>query len=196
MEKPQKPVLMAVIGAAHGIRGEVRVKSFTGDPEALGEYGPLFDVAGNRFEIETIRPQKEVVVVRFARVRDRMAAERLNGTELFVDRSVLPEADEDEFYHDDLVGLAVMDETGAKIGKVTAVQNYGGGDVLELTVDGRKGVLIPFSLAAVPKISIADGFVTIDRVAAGLVDDDDAEDSGDFDAGRRNRGPKEAGGNR
>ena len=114
MSKLQNPVQMAVIGAAHGIKGELRVKTFTGDPLALADYGPLYARDGRAFEIADIRPANEVVVVRFKGVDDRNAAEALTGTELFVDRSALPEdMDEDEFYHADLVGLAVRDETGA-----------------------------------------------------------------------------------
>ena len=87
--KPKNPVQMAVIGAAHGIKGELRVKTFTSDPVALAGYGPLYARDGRAFEIETIRPAGEVVVVRFKGVGDRTAAQRLTGTELFVDRSVL-----------------------------------------------------------------------------------------------------------
>lgn len=191
---------MAVIGTAHGIKGEVRVKSFTGDPLALADYGPLSDAQGRAFEILQIRPQGEVVVVRLKGVGDRNAAEALSGTELFVDRARLPQEEDGEFYHEDLVGLAVRDETGATIGKVTAVQNFGGGDVLELSLDGRRGVLIPFSHAAVPDVSVAQGFLRVDRVAAGLVEDEDGDgapdDADGFRPNRRNRGPRDAGGNR
>jgi len=191
---------MAVIGAAHGIKGELRVKTFTGDPLALGDYGPLYASDGRAFEIEDIRPSGDVVVVRFKGLRDRTAAEKLTGTELFVDRSMLPAEEEDEFYHADLVGLAVRDETGADAGKVTAVQNYGGGDILEITFRGRKGQLIPFSQAAVPEVDVPGGFVRIDTIAAGLAEDTDddgqPEESGRFDPKARPRGPKDAGGNR
>lgn len=197
----ENPVQMAVIGAAHGIKGELRVKTFTGDPLALGEYGPLYAKDGRAFEIEDIRPAGDVVVVRFKGIRDRTVAEGLTGTELFIDRSVLPAEEDDEFYHADLVGLSVRDESGAEAGKVTAVQNFGGGDILEITFHGRKGVLIPFSQAAVPKIDIAGGFVAIDMIAAGLVEDSDEDGvPGDrrdgFDPKQRPRGPKDAGGNR
>ncbi|MDR7223902.1 ribosome maturation factor RimM [Aminobacter aminovorans] len=198
MAKPQNPIQMAVIGAAHGIKGELRVKTFTGDPLALADYGPLYAKDGRAFEIAAIRPANEVVVVRFKGVADRNAAEALTGTELFVDRSALPDdGDEGEFYHADLVGLQVRDENGAPVGKVFAVQNYGGGDILEIQYQGRKGVLIPFTQAAVPVVDVAGGFVTIDTVAAGLVDDEDDENApsdGEFD--KRPRGPKDAGGNR
>ena len=111
---------MAVIGAAHGIKGELRVKSFTADPLALGDYGPLHARDGRRFEVLDVRPAGTVVVVRFKGVTDRTAAEALNGTELFVDRSALPEAaDEEEFYHADLVGqLARKLPTDLRQGRV------------------------------------------------------------------------------
>ncbi|MBB6465751.1 ribosome maturation factor RimM [Aminobacter carboxidus] len=198
MAKPQNPIQMAVIGAAHGIKGELRVKTFTGDPLALADYGPLYAKDGRAFEIAAIRPANEVVVVRFKGVADRNAAEALTGTELFVDRSALPDdGDDGEFYHADLVGLVVRDENGEPVGKVFAVQNFGGGDILEIQYQGRKGVLIPFTQAAVPVVDVPGGFVAIDTVAAGLVeneDDDDAPSDGEFD--KRPRGPKDAGGNR
>ncbi|ESW77661.1 ribosome maturation factor RimM [Mesorhizobium sp. C280B] len=199
MSKPQNPVQMAVIGAAHGIKGELRVKSFTGDPLALADYGPLYARDGRAFQIVDIRPANTVVVVRFKGVNDRNAAEALAGTELFVDRSVLPdEGEEDEFYHADLVGLEVKDDTGAVVGKIVAVHNFGGGDILDVTLAGRKGVLIPFTQAAVPEVSIAGGFVRVDPAAAGLVEDEDGEPPADdgFDPKGRPRGPRDAGGNR
>ncbi|WP_274627183.1 ribosome maturation factor RimM [Arvimicrobium flavum] len=203
----KNPVQMAVIGAAHGIKGELRVKSFTGDPLALAEYGPLFAKDGRKFSIIDIRPANNVVVVRFKGVQDRNAAETLIGTELFVERSTLPDdGDQDEFYHADLVGLKVRDDTGTEIGRVTAVQNFGGGDLLEIALSGRHEVLVPFSAAAVPEVSVAAGYVRIDPVAAGLVDTDDSDIEGapvrpgqkgrGFDAKQRPRGPADAGGNR
>ena len=206
MPQPENPILMAVIGAAHGIRGEVRVKTFTGDPLALGDYGALYAGDGRAFEVLDIRPAGAVAVVRFKGVADRSAAEALTGTELFIDRSALPEGhDEDDFYQADLIGLSVRDDAGATIGKVVAVQNFGGGDILDLTLGGRKGVLIPFSKAAVPEVSVAGGYIRIDPVAAGLVDDEDGDGGPDAetapgragsDAGRRPRGRKAAGGDR
>ncbi len=199
MSKLQNPVQMAVIGAAHGIKGELRVKTFTGDPLALADYGPLQARDGRVFHILDIRPAGAVVVVRFKGVSDRNAAEALAGTELFVDRSVLPDdGEEDEFYHADLIGLEIRDDKGANIGKIVAVHNFGGGDILDVTLAGRKGVLIPFTQAAVPEVSIAEGFVRVDPVAAGLVEEEDGEAPRDegFDPKGRPRGPKDAGGNR
>jgi 16S rRNA processing protein RimM len=197
--KLENPVLMAVIGAAHGIKGEVRVKSFTRDPEALGDYGPLLTGDGRVFEVLGLRPQKEVVVVRFKGVKERNAAEALAGTELFVDRSALPPvSDEEEFYHADLVGLAVIDTEGMRLGTVKTMHDYGGGDIVEVAITGGRSVLVPFTKAAVPAIDVAARTMTVDRVAAGLVEDDDDEpqDGRPHRGTDRPRGPKSAGGNR
>lgn len=180
MPKLEHPVEMAVIGAAQGIRGEVRVKSFTGDPMAIGDYGPLQDEAGRRYEIVNVRPGKTVVIARFKGIDDRTAAEALNGTRLFVDRSQLPEdLETDEFYHTDLVGLAVFDETGESLGRVSALFDFGGGDLLEISAAGRKPVLIPFTEAAVPTVDVDGGRIIVDRVAAGLAEDEESTPEGD-----------------
>ena len=176
MTQDEKSVQMAVIGAPHGVKGEVRVKTFTGDPLALGDYGPLRAADGRIFTVAAIRPAKIVVVVRFKQIASREAAEAVTGTELFIDRSALPDdLDDDEFYHADLIGLAVRDETGSSIGKVAAIQNFGGGDIVEVALAGRRTVMIPFTLAAIPEISVRDGFIRIDSASAGLVDEDDGE---------------------
>jgi 16S rRNA processing protein RimM len=203
MAKLEKPVLMAVIGAAHGIKGEVRVKTFTDDPLTLGDYGPLCDSSGRAFEVAGIRPQGNVVVVRFRGIGDRSAAAALNGTELFVDRGALPaDLAEEEFYHADLVGMDVVDGEGAALGKVSAVQNYGAGDILEIRGPGLNA-LVPFTRAAVPVVDVAMRTLRIDRVAAGLDEagegaapEGDTSAAGGFDPRRRPRGPREAGGNR
>ncbi len=206
MAKPANPIQMAVIGAAHGIKGELRVRTHTGDPMALADYGPLYDKDGRRFDIAEIRPAKGVVVVRFKQVADRNAAEALNGVELFVDRSALAETDEDEFYHADLIGLPVQDETARTIGKVSAFHDFGGGDIMEVTLTGGRSVLVPFTRAAVPIVDIAARMVGIDSLAAGLGPDDPGQptpqersrerEADGFDPPRRPRGPKDAGGNR
>ncbi|KXF79292.1 16S rRNA processing protein RimM [Paramesorhizobium deserti] len=179
MPKPENPVQLAVIGAPHGTRGEVRVKTFTGDPMALGDYGLLYDETGRSLEILEIRPAKTVVVVRFKGVNDRNAAEKLNGTALYIDRAQLPEElDEDEFYHADLVGLEAVDIQGVAIGRVTGIFDFGGGDLIELSTPGRRPYLIPFTQNAVPEIDLDAGRLVVDRQAAGLVADDDSDDSG------------------
>src|SRR5690606_18320146 len=105
MTNDPKTLQMAVIGAPHGIRGEVRVKTFTGDPLALGDYGPLRAADGRKFTVASIRPAKNVVVVRFKEITSRDAAEAVTGIELFIDRAALPDdLEDDEFYHADLIG--------------------------------------------------------------------------------------------
>ena len=175
MAKLENPIRMAVIGAAHGIKGEVRVRAFTGDPASLGDYGPLHDERGRAFEVLAVRPAKEVSIVRFKEVATREAAEALNGVALFVDRSALPaDLEEEEFYHADLIGLAVHDETGAEIGTISAVHDFGAGDILEVSRENAPSVMIPFTRAAVPEVAPAKGFIRVDSVAAGLTEDEDA----------------------
>ncbi len=204
MSKPTRPIQMAVIGAAHGLKGEVRVKAHTGEPMALADYGPLHDADGNRFDVVDIRPAGNMVVVRFRQVSNRTAAEALNGRALFVDRSVLPDdLSEEEFYHADLIDLPVRDEEGVLVGHVSAFHDFGGGDIMEVALGSGRTVLMPFSRAAVPRIDLGKGEVGIDRRAAGLLDEDGGDAGGGagaghggFNPGRRPRGPKDAGGNR
>lgn len=195
---------MAVIGAPHGVRGEMRVKTFTGDPEAIGDYGPLFGPDGRVFEIARARLAKNGLVVRFAGIADRDSAAALTGTPLFIDRSALPEdLDEEEFYHADLIGLEVRESGDTRLGRVVAVHDFGGGDVLELKLADGRSVMIPFTKAAVPEVDIGGGFARIDAVAAGLAGEDETpspeefeKEDESFDAAARPRGPRSAGGNR
>lgn len=149
-------ILLGVIGAPHGIRGEVRIKAFTGDPLAIAGYGPLTDAKGRSFAISDVRPAKEVVIARIKGVATREAAEALNGVELFVSRDKLPEAeDEDEFLHADLIGCSVIGPDGAVLGTVTTVENYGAGDLLDIKMPDGRSVLMPFTKAVAPRIDIA-----------------------------------------
>ncbi|MDQ0456665.1 ribosome maturation factor RimM [Rhizobium paknamense] len=174
MTKLENPVLMAVIGAAQGLRGEVRVKSYTADPMALGDYGHLHAADGRSFEILEIRENKTVVIVRFRGINDRNAAEALNGLELFIERDALPdeELDDDEFFYADLEGLDVVDGDGKSYGAVTAIFDFGAGDLLEVKGPGKRPVLIPFSEAAVLEIDLEGGSILIDPIAAGLKDEE------------------------
>jgi 16S rRNA processing protein RimM len=192
MAKLNDPVQLAVIGAAHGTRGELRVKTFTGDPMALADYGPLYDVTGRPFEVLDIRPAKTVVVVRFRGVNDRNMAEALNGTTLFIDRSQLPQdLDEDEYYHSDLIGLEAIDPEGNKHGKVSAMFDFGGGDLLELTIPGKRPMLIPFTMLAVPHVDIKAGHIIIDPAAAGLVPDENEDEERRRQLGDEHGGKKQ-----
>ena len=161
MAKLKNPVQMAVIGAAHGIRGEVRVRSFAANPAGLGDYGPLHDEAGRAFEVASARPAKEVSIVRFKGIATREAAEALNGTALFVERSALPaDLEEEEFYHTDLVGLAVRDESGTEIGTVSAIHNFGAGDILEIEqADGRRFMISVAQAEIGATVTIARAFL-------------------------------------
>ena len=158
---PGKPLVLAVIGAPHGVRGEVRVKSFAADPMSLRDYGALFAEDGRSFEVERLRPAKDVLVAKFRGVDDRDAAAKLTGLSLGVDRSALPAPDEDEFYHADLIGLEAFNPAGSSIGHVVAVHNHGAGDILEIAPPKRPSILVPFTKASVPDIDIAAGRLTV-----------------------------------
>ncbi|MDY8108414.1 ribosome maturation factor RimM [Fulvimarina sp. 2208YS6-2-32] len=178
----ENPVLLGIIGGAHGIRGECRVKSYTDIPTDLGAYGPLQDADGNRYTVKSARKQKNVVVVTFAEVTDRNHAERINGRELFVERALLPEPeDDDEFYLDDLEGLTVETLAGEAVGTVIAVHNFGAGDLLEVAPDEGMTIMIPFSEAAIPELDIETGILRVDPGPAGLLKDGGAQE--DEDAG-------------
>jgi len=192
MAKLNDPVQLAVIGAAHGTRGELRVKTFTGDPMALADYGPLYDVTGRPFEVLDIRPAKTVVVVRFRGVNDRNMAEALNGTTLFIDRSQLPrDLDEDEYYHSDLIGLEAIDAEGNRHGKVSAMFDFGGGDLLELTIPGKRPMLIPFTMLAVPHVDLKAGHIIIDPASAGLIPDENEDEERRRQLGSEDGGKKQ-----
>lgn len=165
MPPPERRVVLCVVGAPHGVRGEARVKAFTGDPMAIADYGTLFAADGRAFEIDDGRFLKDdLLVVKFAGISDRDAIKALTGTELFIDRALLPDdEEEDEFYHADLVGLAVVDAAGASIGKVISVHNFGAGDILEIRPEAGGGTwLLPFTKAAAPKVDCAAGQIVID----------------------------------
>ena len=175
MTKLKDPILMATIGGAQGIRGEVRCKTYGDDPLALGDYGNLHAMDGRVFEILDIREAKNVAIVRFRGINDRNAAEALNGLDLYIDRENLPDddLDEDEFFYADLEGLEALDATGKSHGVVSGIFDFGAGDLLELKSPTKRPVLIPFIEAAVLEIDLEAGTILIDPIAAGLVDDDE-----------------------
>jgi len=154
-------ILMGIVGRAHGVRGFLRVHAFTEEPEALAEY-PLVDRAGRRFALtwvsEGVAQLAEILAGGRRIISDRSEAEKLVNLELFVPRSALPEADEDEFYLADLVGLTALDEAGESLGTVAAVHDYGGGTSLEIAPGA---LLVPFTRAAVPIVNLAGGHVVV-----------------------------------
>jgi 16S rRNA processing protein RimM len=161
----EQRVCVARLGAAHGVRGEVRLWSFTAEPAAVVDYGPFETADGRAIEVETLRPAKDFFVARIKGVADRDAAESLRNVELFVPRTRLPApVDDDEFYHADLIGLAVVDASGAPLGTVAALHNFGAGDIVEIRrADANDTVMLPFTQAAVPEIDVAGGRVVVAR---------------------------------
>ena len=154
---------MAQIGGAHGLRGEVKLKSFTGDPMAVKDYGPLTTEDGAAsFEIEAVRPAKGHLVARLRGVHDRNAAEQLTNLKLFVPRERLPPPSADEFYHADLIGLPAMTADGTEVGTIVAVHDFGAGDILELRPPaGGTTIMLPFNEACVPGVDIAGRRITV-----------------------------------
>ncbi len=149
-------VCVARIGAAHGVRGEVKLWSFTENPAAVADYGPLETQDGSRrFEIEALRPAKDHFVARIVGIADRDAAEKLRNVDLYIPRSRLPEIDEaDTFYHADLIGLKAVTKNGDEVGTVSAVHNFGASDVIEIKPSAGEPLLMPFTEATVPEIDL------------------------------------------
>jgi 16S rRNA processing protein RimM len=164
LRAPDRLILLGVFGAPQGVRGEVRVKSLTADPGAIGAYGPLTDKGRARtFVFESLRMLKDdMLVARLAGVSTRTAAEALKGAEIFARRDQLPPPAHDEFYYEDLIGLEAVDAEGAPIGRVVSVMNYGAGDVLEIApVEGGETILLPFSKRVAPRIDFDAGRIVI-----------------------------------
>ncbi|MEM9029391.1 MAG: ribosome maturation factor RimM [Pseudomonadota bacterium] len=171
-------VLLGHISTAHGIRGEVIVKSYCDVPEDIASYGALTDEAGTRSFDLTIRgATKRGLIARVRGVEDRNTAEQLRGTKLYIERSRLPPPAEDEIYHNDLLGLTVLDRDGGVLGKIVAVQNFGAGDLIEVTKPGtRTTEFLPFDAQFVSEVDLDAGTVTM------AIDEPEAEDNGNANA--------------
>jgi 16S rRNA processing protein RimM len=157
------PVCVARIGAAHGVRGEVRLWTFTEDPLAIKRYGPLRTKDGARqFEVAQVREAKGHLVATLKGIASREEAERLNGIELYVARERLPATADDEYYHADLIGLAAVDARGEPLGRVAAIHNFGAGDIIEIAPPQGATMLLPFTNAVVPSVDLAAGRVVIE----------------------------------
>ena len=156
-------VCVARIGAAHGVRGAVKLWTFTEDPFAVKDYGSLSTKDGARhFEVASARQAKDHLVVTFKGIASRDEAERLNGIELYIPREKLPATDDDEYYHADLIGLDAMTTAGEPLGHVIAIHNFGAGDIIEIAPPAGATMLLPFSNAVVPTVDIAGGRVVIE----------------------------------
>ena len=162
-ESSPRRVCLGQFGAAHGVRGEVRLRSFTSDPAAIANYGPLEAEDGRVFEITSLRPAKDHFVATLAGIGDRNAAERLANIKLYVPRERLPEPEQaDEFYHADLIGLTVVGRAGEKLGTVIAIHNFGAGDLIEVRPDaGGNTELVPFDETHVPAVDVAAGRIVV-----------------------------------
>jgi 16S rRNA processing protein RimM len=160
-------ICLGQIGAPHGLRGEVRLRSFTANPDAITGYGPLETEDGHVVKIETLRPAKDHFVARLTGVSDRNAAERLTNIKLYVPRERLPAPQSaDEFYHADLIGLAVIDGNGNDLGTVLAMHNFGAGDLVEIKpTNGGVTKLLPFNEATVPVVDLAAGRLIVEPPA-------------------------------
>ena len=163
MRSPDRLVLVGVFGAPQGVRGEIRVKSFTGEAKAIGAYGPLTDASGaNVFAFERLRALKnDMLVAKVEGVGTRDAAALLTGVELFARRSRLPPPKADEFYCDDLVGLEAVTPAGEPVGRVASLLNYGAGDILEIETTDGDALLLPFTKAVAPKIDFDAGRIVV-----------------------------------
>jgi 16S rRNA processing protein RimM len=155
--------LLGEIGRPQGLQGEVRIRSFTAEPGAIADYGQLEDETGTRlFEIESLRVTPKALIARLKGVESRDQAEALTGTKLYVPRFRLPEREENEWYHSDLIGLAALAPDGAALGTVIAVHNFGAGDLLEIRpAGGGATVLMPFTRETVPEVDVEGGWLRI-----------------------------------
>ncbi len=170
------PICVARIGAAHGVRGAVKLWTFTEDPLAVERYGQLLTKDGARqFEIAHVRAAKDHLVATFKGVASRNDAEKLNGIELYVPREKLPATGEDEYYHADLIGLAAVTAADEPLGRVVAIHNFGAGDIIEIAPPKGATMLLPFTNAVVPTVDIAGGRVVIELPRE--IEADDREES-------------------
>src|SRR3977135_364259 len=156
-------ICVARIGAPHGVRGAVKLWTFTEDPLAVKQYGPLLTKDGTRqFELTSAREAKGHLVATLKGIATREDAERLNGIELYVAREKLPDTDEDEYYHVDLIGLTAVNAANEPLGRVIAIHNFGAGDIIEIAPPSGATMLLPFTNAVVPTVDVAAGRVVIE----------------------------------
>lgn len=157
-------ICVGAIAGSFGVKGEVRLKSFCAEPEAVDTYGPLFSEDGrSQWEVKVSRPIKNGFAARLTGVRSKEAADALRGTRLYAPRERLPDLPDDEFYHADLIGLTVLDTGGVELGRVKAILNHGAGDLLEIAAKGQKQpVLLPFTLLNVPTVDLTSGKLIAD----------------------------------
>jgi 16S rRNA processing protein RimM len=158
----EQRVCLGAIAGVHGVKGAVRLKSFTAAPKDIASYGALEHARGDRrFEIALVGASRGALIARIAGIDDRNAAERLKGERLYISRERLPPPGEEEFYLADLVGLAARLSDGTELGRVGAVHDYGAGASLEIVRAGEPSLLLPFNRSTVPVVDVAGGSITV-----------------------------------
>lgn len=177
MSSGDSQICLGVIVGARGLKGDARIKSFTADPADVAAYGPLATDDGAQLELKVIGEAKGVVIARINGAEDRTAIEALKGKRLYVARDVLPETeDEEEFYHADLVGITVVDEQGKECGTVTAIYDFGAGDMVDMCLLDGRAVLIPFTAAAVPTVDVSARRLVVAAEALAATDVEQEDD--------------------
>ncbi len=176
MNSNSSRVCLGVIVGVKGLRGEVRIKSFTERPEDVAAYGPVTTDDGRSFALTVTGAAQGAITGRIKGVADRNAAEALKGVKLYVDRKALPATDDGTYYHADLVGLAAASTSGEELGKVTAVYNFGAGDMIEVTMASGRAELVPFTPAAVETVDVTGGKVIINPLPGLFENDSEADE--------------------
>jgi 16S rRNA processing protein RimM len=167
---PEKRVCVGAVAGAHGVRGAVKIKSFTAAPEDVARYGPLEDQSGERqFSLHLIGAGKGVLIGHLSGIADRNQAEASRGLRLYLPRAALPPTEDDEYYHADLLGLEAVLTDGTSVGTVRAVHDFGAGDTLEIARPEGPPVVVPFTRAVVPSVDLAAGRLVVDP-PPGLLD--------------------------
>ncbi len=178
----ESKICLGAIAGAHGVNGEVKIKTFTEKPEDIAAYGMLTTETGDRsFSILGMRTDKLGVVARIDGVNDRDTAQNLKGTRLYVKRNALPEVDEETWYHADLIGLSVKGKDNEQVGVITAVHDFGAGDIIEVApIAGGGSVFVPFTREAVPTVDVKQGFIVTEFVKT-MADDNHEDETGRVD---------------
>lgn len=170
-----KQILLGRILGPHGLKGEVKIKSFTANPLDVASYGPVSVPDGRRFYLQRARLQGDIVVAEIKGVEGRTIAETLKGLELKIAREDLPEAEAGEFYQADLIGLAVVDVSGREIGEVLGFQNFGAGELIEIKRDRARSSFVPFTNDMVPVVDTNEGRVVLSETGIAVLAADDGE---------------------
>jgi 16S rRNA processing protein RimM len=172
---PENLVCVAKITSPHGVRGAVKLKTFTEDPESIRDYSPLYSKDGKeKFEITILSSKEGMLIAKISGVNDRNEAASLRGRELYADKNLFPDLEEDEFYYDDLIGMQVVLENGEEFGSVVNLHNFGGGDLVEISLQGQsKTELFAFTREIFPKIDAENKTVTISLPQIEFISDND-----------------------